>query len=139
LLADPRHQGIQALVRDLNHLYRSLPALHQRDCEPDGFEWIVGNDSDQSVFAFLRRGQDPTDVAIVVCNFTPVVRPSYRVGVPAGGFWQERLNTDSDFYGGSNVGNAGLVAAEPEESHGKSWSIAISLPPLATLVFTPGK
>ena len=137
LLGDARHQGVQQLVRDLNQLYRGMPALHAQDCEPGGFEWIDANDSDQSVFSYLRRGRDERDVAVVVCNFTPVVRHDYRLGVPFGGAYIERLNTDSDLYGGSNVGNAGRVEAEDVAAHGRPCSIAITLPPLATLVFTP--
>jgi 1,4-alpha-glucan branching enzyme len=137
LLSYPHHQGIQALVRDLNQLYRGIGALHLKDCEPGGFEWIDANDSDQSVYSYLRRGRDEGDIAIVVCNFTPVVREGYRVGVPFGGAYVERLNTDSEHYGGGNVGNAGRVEAEAVGTHGRPWSLLITLPPLATLVFTP--
>ena len=137
LLSYPHHQGIQALVRDLNQLYRGIGALHLKDCEPGGFEWIDANDSDQSVYSYLRRGRDEGDIAIVVCNFTPVVREGYRVGVPFGGAYVERLNTDSEHYGGGNVGNAGRVEAEEVGMHGRPWSLLITLPPLATLVFTP--
>jgi 1,4-alpha-glucan branching enzyme len=137
LLAHPHHQGIQALVRDLNQLYRGTGALHWKDCEPDGFEWIDANDSDQSVYTYLRRGREERDIAIIVCNFTPVVREGYRVGVPFGGYYVERLNTDSEHYGGSNVGNSGQVQAEEVASHGRPCSLSITLPPLATLVFTP--
>jgi 1,4-alpha-glucan branching enzyme len=129
---------MQSLVRDLNQLYRNLPALHQSDCEPDGFQWIAGNDSDQSVFSYVRRGREPNEIAIVVCNFTPVVRQRYRLGVPSETSYKERLNTDSEFYGGGNVGNEGLVVAESVPSHGQPASIVVTLPPLATLVFTPG-
>jgi 1,4-alpha-glucan branching enzyme len=137
LLSYPHHQGIQALVRDLNQLYRGIGALHLKDCEPGGFEWIDANDSDQSVYSYLRRGRDEGDIAIVVCNFTPVVREGYRVGVPFGGAYVERLNTDSEHYGGGNVGNAGRVEAGEVGTHGRPWSLLITLPPLATLVFTP--
>jgi 1,4-alpha-glucan branching enzyme len=137
LLSYPHHQGIQALVRDLNQLYRGTGALHLKDCEPGGFEWIDANDSDQSVYSYLRRGRDEGDIAIVVCNFTPVVREGYRVGVPFGGAYVERLNTDSEHYGGGNVGNAGRVEAGEVGTHGRPWSLLITLPPLATLVFTP--
>jgi 1,4-alpha-glucan branching enzyme len=121
----------------LNQLYRGTGALHLKDCEPGGFEWIDANDSDQSVYSYLRRGRDEGDIAIVVCNFTPVVREGYRVGVPFGGAYVERLNTDSEHYGGGNVGNAGRVEAEEVGTHGRPWSLLITLPPLATLVFTP--
>ncbi len=134
LLADPHHRGMQNLVRDLNRLYRGTPALHSLDCEPAGFEWIEGGDAAQSVLAYLRRGDRGTRPVVVVCNFTPIVRQDYRIGVPEGGRWIERLNTDGDTYGGSNVGNAGGVNTLPRPHHGKPFSIEIKLPPLATLV-----
>ena len=95
LLDDPAHSGMQSLVRDLNGAYRSLPALHERDCRPDGFRWVVMDDADQSVFAYLRNSADDSAPVLVVCNFTPVPRTEYRVGVPAPGTWREVLNTDS--------------------------------------------
>jgi 1,4-alpha-glucan branching enzyme len=137
LLARPEHAGVQRLVRDLNALYRDAPALHERDCEPAGFTWLDANDSDQSVLSYLRRGAAPDAQAAVVCNFTPVVRHGYRIGVPLPGLWRERLNTDAACYGGSNVGNAGAVASEPVPWHGQPHSLCLTLPPLATLVLTP--
>jgi 1,4-alpha-glucan branching enzyme len=137
LLEDPTHSGLQRLVRDLNHLYKSVLALHQRDCEIEGFEWIDCTDVEDSVISYLRRGREANEIAIVVCNFTPVVRYEYRVGVPQGGFYVERLNTDSALYGGSDVGNAGGVMANAIECHGRSHSVDLTLPPLATLVLTP--
>ena len=125
LLSDANHSGAQALVRDLNAIYRALPALHELDCEPQGFEWIDASDHERSVIAYLRRGRDPDSIAVVVCNFTPVPRPNYRVGVPMPGFYAERLNTDSAFYGGSNVGNGGGVMAEPQGWHGRPHSIEL--------------
>ena len=107
LLDDPAHRGVQALVRDLNHSYRSIAALHEKDCDHDGFQWVVIDDAEQSVFAYLRLGSDGTPPALVVCNFTPVPRYGYRLGVPHGGLWREVLNTDAGIYGGSNLGNAG--------------------------------
>ncbi len=137
LLAQPEHRGVQELVRDLNRLYRSTPALHQLDCEPSGFQWIEASDADQSVLAFLRKGEAGSPPAIIVCNFTPVVRYNYRVGVPVGGGWEERMNTDAANYGGSNLGNSGCVDAADNPSHGQPYSLSLTLPPLATLVLTP--
>jgi 1,4-alpha-glucan branching enzyme len=127
------HQGLQALVRDLNHLYRSTPALHARDCEAEGFRWIVVDDENQSVYAFLRTGAETDRPVAVVCNFTPDVRYGYRIGLPSSGRWREALNTDSAVYGGSNVGNMGAVFAEPQPAHGLIASASLTLPPLATL------
>jgi 1,4-alpha-glucan branching enzyme len=135
-LADPFHLGIQALVRDLNYLYRGVPALHRLDCEPAGFDWIEANARDESILTFLRRGPDDGEFAIVACNFTPVVRENMRIGVPSPGFYRERLNTDSSFYQGSNVGNGGGLQAEPIVWNGRPYSIAVTLPPLATVFFT---
>jgi 1,4-alpha-glucan branching enzyme len=138
LLAKPEHAGVRDLIRDLNKLYRTLPALHRFDCEAHGFEWVEANDTDQSVLAFLRKADD--HMVLVVCNFTPVPRPAYRVGVPftGGTHWREILNTDSSYYGGSNVGN-GLapVPVQSIEAHGRGHSLALHLPPLATIVLQP--
>jgi 1,4-alpha-glucan branching enzyme len=134
LLDDPMHRGVQALLRDLNHLYRELPALHELDCEAAGFEWLELHDSDQSVIAFLRRGADPARITVVLCNFTPVPRQEYRIGVPFGGHYHERLNTDASLYGGSNLGNYGGVTADEFSSHGRPYSLRVTLPPLATVV-----
>jgi len=137
LLSDPMHEGVQALVRDLNRLYRDLPALHALDCEPGGFEWVEASDADASVVAFLRKPKGGGPPALVVCNFTPAVRAGHRVGVPHGGRWRERLNTDAGRYGGSGVGNGGGLEAEPVPWHGRPASLLMTLPPLATIVFTP--
>ena len=137
LLDDPRHRGVQRLVRDLNAAYRDLPALHRLDASPEGFRWVVGGDRDQSVFAWLRQGGEGDTPALVVCNFTPVPREDYRIGVPWGGTWHEALNTDAESYGGSNKGNGGHVASQPIASHGFADSLLLVLPPLATLVLTP--
>ncbi|MDR3222011.1 MAG: 1,4-alpha-glucan branching protein GlgB [Candidatus Accumulibacter sp.] len=135
LLDFPPHDGMRALIRDLNRLYRATPALYEIDYGPQGFEWLSANDSDNSVIAFLRRGRDVSSVMLCVCNFTPVARHGYRIGVPGPGAYRERLNTDSRYYGGSDVGNEfGAVDAQPWHSHGKEWSISMSLPPLATLL-----
>jgi 1,4-alpha-glucan branching enzyme len=135
LLADPMHAGVQSLVRDLNRLYRTTPALHQQDFVPAGFEWIDLHDAAQSVLSYLRRGREPGQVVVVVCNFTPVPRPAYRLGVPAGGTYRIRINTDRDAYGGAGGGaSEDAVPAEAIPCHGRPWSIALSLPPLATLI-----
>jgi 1,4-alpha-glucan branching enzyme len=137
LLDDPAHAGVQRLVGDLNRLYRAKPALHERDCEPDGFSWIDCHDSDGSVVAYLRRGRNADGFVVVVANFTPVVRQLYWVGVPAGGRYRELLNTDSAQYGGSNVGNLGGLQAEPFPMHGYGQALALTLPPLAVVVLEP--
>jgi 1,4-alpha-glucan branching enzyme len=133
----PYHRGLQRLVQDLNTLYRTESALHQVDFEPAGFRWIDCNDWEGSVISFLRRARDPADVLVFVCNFTPVVRHGYRIGVPRGGFYQERLNTDLYPYGGSNVGNGEGVGAEDIAQHGFAHSVSLTLPPLAALVLQP--
>ncbi|NDY43359.1 1,4-alpha-glucan branching protein GlgB [Dissulfurirhabdus thermomarina] len=138
LLDYPLHQGLQSWVRDLNHLLRRVPALHEVDFEPSGFSWIDCSDSQQSVLAFLRRGRRPEEVVLAVCNFTPVPRHGYRLGVPAPGPWREVLNSDAECYGGSGQGNMGGVEAEPVPSHGHPWSVVLTLPPLGALFFRPG-
>jgi 1,4-alpha-glucan branching enzyme len=134
LLADPLHRGMQRAVRDLNRLYRELPALHELDSEPEGFQWIMAGDAAQSTLAYLRRGRQPQDLVVVVCNFTPVPRQDFLIGVPRGGRWRERFNGDAVDYGGSGLGNAGLVAAQPQPMHGLPHSLSLTLPPLATLI-----
>jgi 1,4-alpha-glucan branching enzyme len=132
LADEPAHQGIQRLVRDLNMLYRSTPALYERDCEPDGFAWIDANDTEQSVMSFLRRGGD--DLVAVVFNLTPVIRNDYRIGVPELGLYEESLNTDAESYGGGNVGNLGGVTAIAEPMHGRPYSLSLRLPPFSAVV-----
>jgi 1,4-alpha-glucan branching enzyme len=134
LLGDPRHRGVQDLVRDGNALYRARRALHERDAEPSGLEWIV-SDRDASVLAFIRRGGDGSFV-VAVANFTPVVRDGYRLGVPEPGAYEELLNTDDARYGGSGVRNERIVS-EAVPSHEKPYSIALRLPPLAVVVLAP--
>jgi 1,4-alpha-glucan branching enzyme len=136
LLDHEPHRGVQRLIRDLNHLYRSVPALHERDCDPDGFQWLVADDVNQSVFVWLRRGRADDSFCIMAANFTPEVRRGYRVGVPMGGRWREILNTDSAHYGGSNVGNGSGLVAEPVEG---GHQIILDLPPLATLLLVPDR
>jgi 1,4-alpha-glucan branching enzyme len=127
------HRGLQAFVRDLNRLYRGAPALYARDCEPEGFRWIVVDDELQSVFAFLRFGAAGDPPIAVVSNFTPEVRYNYRIGLPFAGRWREALNSDAQLYGGSNVGNLGFVEAEARPLHGFPASAPLTLPPLATI------
>jgi 1,4-alpha-glucan branching enzyme len=139
LLDDPRHAGVSNLIRDLNALYRQQPALHRKDCEADGFEWMVGDDAANSVYAWQRFDGQGGRV-MVICNLTPVPRPGYRIGLSASspGAWREILNTDSRHYGGSDLGNgAGILKAEPVMAHGHADSIAVDLPPLATLFLVP--
>jgi 1,4-alpha-glucan branching enzyme len=133
LIDDPMHRGVQLLVRDLNRLYTAEPALHALDSEPGGFEWLVGDDSANSVFAYRRCDGAGREVA-VVCNFTPVPRHGYRIGMQRAGPWHEIINTDADIYGGSNVGNGGVAVTENVASHGKPQSLVLTLPPLATIV-----
>jgi 1,4-alpha-glucan branching enzyme len=136
-LGDPFRLGIQRLVRDLNRVYAVEGALHQRDSVSTGFRWVVGDDTANSVFAFLRYGNDEASPVLVVSNMTPVPRSGYRIGVPRPGTWHELLNTDSSFYGGSDLGNGGTVATTPLQSHGEAQSVELTLPPLATLFLRP--
>ncbi|MFZ5609939.1 MAG: 1,4-alpha-glucan branching protein GlgB [Pseudomonadota bacterium] len=137
LLADPAHQGIQTLVGDLNRLYRRHGALHQRDCDGAGFAWIEANDQDNSVIAYLRFAADGADHVLIMCNFTPVPRHGYRLGVPHGGHYREVINSDSAYYGGGNMGNGGLVETKPVPAHGQPQSLVLTVPPLATLILAP--
>ncbi|MDE2133193.1 MAG: 1,4-alpha-glucan branching protein GlgB [Alphaproteobacteria bacterium] len=137
LTGDGMHAGIQRLVRDLNWLYRGRRALHERDCESEGFSWIDCNDADSSVISYLRKAADPNDFVVAICNFTPIVRRAYRIGVPRAGKYREILNTDSTFYGGSDVGNLGDVWTEDRPSHGMAASLSLTLPPLGVLVLAP--
>jgi 1,4-alpha-glucan branching enzyme len=131
------HGGIQKLVADLNKLYRQEPALHQVDFDPAGFEWIDCHDYDDCTLSYIRRAKDPKDYLIVICNFTPVPREHYRLGVPEKCFYREVLNSDSTYYGGSNVGNGEGLQAEDRPSHGRPWSVELTLPPLAVTVYKP--
>jgi len=130
-------------VADLNRVYRSEPALHELDVEPEGFEWIEANDAEAGVLAFLRKGKGQhghrSDLVACVFNFTPVVRHNYRLGVPRGGRWQEIVNTDAEAYWGSGQGNLGGVEASPVRAHGRSHSLNLTLPPLAAVFLkSPG-
>jgi 1,4-alpha-glucan branching enzyme len=137
-LSDAMHSGVQRLVRDLNRLYRELPALHRLDCSGEGFEWIDAHDADRSLLSWLRRDASG-GMVLILSNMTPVPREQITLGVPPGpGAWREVLNTDSAFYGGSNVGNgAGPLAVSGEGSHGRAQSIRITVPPLATVFLVP--
>ncbi|HTT34208.1 MAG TPA: 1,4-alpha-glucan branching protein GlgB [Methylomirabilota bacterium] len=135
LLQWDSHRGIQRLVHDLNHLYAAEPALHEVDFDWHGFEWIDANDSDNSVFTFLRRGKEPEDLIVAILNATPVVREGYRLGVPQPGYYREIFNSDADIYGGSNVGNIGGQEASNEPCLGRPNSLVLTLPPLAALFF----
>lgn len=137
LLDDPLHAGVRDLVRELNGLYRSLPALHERDCEADGFEWIDAADVEQSALAFLRRAADPERFVVAVCNFTPVVRNGYRVGVPRAGIYRTILNTDMERFGGGGVGNPDELRTETVSWHGRGCSLTLTLPPLGALLIAP--
>jgi 1,4-alpha-glucan branching enzyme len=135
LLRHPPHQGIQRWVRDLNTTYRGVPALHELDCEPGGFAWLDCNDNEQSTLCFQRRARNGEGTVVVACNFTPVPRHEFRLGVPEAGRWRELLNSDAPLYGGSGLGNLGGVDARPVAWHGHPQSIAITLPPLAVVYF----
>jgi len=128
------HAGLQRFVAQLNRVYRSMPALYQLDFSPDGFEWVVANDADQSVFAFLRKPRSGGSPLLIVSNMTPVPRTNYLLGVPAAGFWREAINSDAIEFGGSGWGNLGGVEAAPARSHGRPHSVCLTLPPLSTLI-----
>jgi 1,4-alpha-glucan branching enzyme len=136
LADEPLHRGVQDLVRDLNRAYRTEPALHVMDCESAGFEWIDASDSASSVYVYLRKGNGQDRPVVVVCNFTPVVRHGYRIGLPFAGEWRELVNTDATEYGGSGVRNK-RIEAQPQPWQGRHASVELSLPPLATLLLVP--
>jgi 1,4-alpha-glucan branching enzyme len=133
-LQHPPHQGVQKLIRDLNHLYRSRPALHARDCEPEGFSWLLADEAQTSVYAWQRNAPDVAPI-VVVSNFTPVPREGYRLPLPMAGNWREIINTDARDYGGSGMGNAGVVQARTGE--GGAIFAEVTLPPLATIMLEP--
>jgi len=137
LLQYPVHRGVQAWLRDLNHLYRNQPAMYEQELDPHGFEWVDCNDAPRSIISLLRRGKNANDVVLVACNFTPVPREDYRVGVPVGGWWKELLNSDGRDYAGSGMGNSGGVMAEHKAQHGRPFSLKLTLPPLAAVFLRP--
>ena len=133
LLDQKRHAGIHTLIRDLNKLYRALPALHEFDCDPSGFEWVVTDDADGNVFAWIRKGRDAQARCLVAVNFSPNVYYNYRIPVPLAGKWREVLNSDSGHYGGSNVGNVGEVWT----LDGSPPELNLTIPPLAAIFLVP--
>ena len=137
LLEFKEHAGLKNALKDLNWLYRNRTALHARDCEPEGFAWIDCNDTEASVISYIRRGADPDDFVVVVVNFTPVVRRDYRIGVPKSGRYYEAFNSDSEFYGGSNVGNGGVLQTQGCPVHGQPDCLSLTLPPLGAFVLVP--
>jgi 1,4-alpha-glucan branching enzyme len=137
LLSEPEHVGVRSLVIVLNRLYRACPALHELDCEEAGFEWIDCQDSDQSVITYLRFSSGRRRHIVVACNFTPVVHYGYRVGVPSAGAYREMLNTDSELFGGTGVGNLGRAVSEAKPWHGRAHSLLLTLPPLAAVMLEP--
>ena len=137
-LDDPNHAGVQRLIRDLNRVYATDPALHARDGLDTGFRWVIGDDRANSVFAFVREGEAGAPPVLVVANMTPVPRHGYRIGVPKGGWWSEIVNTDSGLYGGSNVGNGGGLEAQAVASHGEEQSLELDLPPLGVIALKAG-
>jgi 1,4-alpha-glucan branching enzyme len=140
LLDEPQHAGLKSWLADLNQLYSGEPALHELDCAPEGFEWIDCSDWEKSVLAMLRKGKgEDAAPLVIVLNFTPVVRHDYRIGVPAGGYWREVLNSDATPYGGSGEGNLGGVEAAAIPLHGRSHSVTLTLPPLGALFLQPGE
>jgi 1,4-alpha-glucan branching enzyme len=136
LLDDAMHRGVQLVIRDLNRLYRDVKALHELDTEPEGFQWIDGGDAEQSTLSYLRFSRESREIAVVVCNFTPVPRYGFHVGVPRGGIYRERFNSDARDYGGSGLGNIGAARTEALPWHGHAQALTLTLPPLATLVLT---
>jgi len=137
LLQYPFHSGLLRWVRDLNTFYRGQPSLFEVDFDAAGFEWVDGSDSQRSVISFLRKGKNTRDTLLFVCNFTPVPRHNYRVGVPLDCHWQEMLNSDAPLYGGSGQGNIGGMTASPLPIHGRPYSLNLTLPPLGVVVFKP--
>jgi 1,4-alpha-glucan branching enzyme len=137
LLQWESHQGIQRLLADLNKLMRNEPALHELDFESDGFEWIDCHNYQESVLSYMRKASDPEDFVIVACNFTPVPRKHYHLGVPHAGWYQEIFNSDSQYYAGSNMGNYPGLMAEEAECHGRPASVEMILPPLGVVVLKP--
>ncbi|MGA7905780.1 MAG: alpha amylase C-terminal domain-containing protein, partial [Candidatus Sulfotelmatobacter sp.] len=132
------HRGMQVWMEQLNRLYRNEPAMHVLDANPAGFEWVDCNDSATSTISLLRKSESPQDTVLVVCNFTPIPRLGYRVGVPHPGYWRELLNSNAYEYGGTGMGNLGGVYAEPEPAHGRPYSLKLTLPPLTALFLKVG-
>ena len=129
------HRGVQTLVRDLNATYKSIPALHELDTKPEGFDWVEGGANEESLFIWLRQGKPGTKPALIISNMTPVTRENRRIGVPEPGYWAERLNTDATVYGGGGLGNLGGVNSQEVAASGRPHSIVVTVPPLSTLIF----
>jgi 1,4-alpha-glucan branching enzyme len=134
-LDDDFHAGIQRACADLNALYGSEPALHELDHQHEGFEWVDANDFESSALTYLRKARSTGDILLIACNFTPIPREHYGIGVPRGGVWREVLNTDATPYGGSGAGNMGGLEATPAPLHGRPYSVNALLPPLSVVVF----
>ena len=130
------HSGMQRLIRDLNQIYRETPALHVKDCDPGGFQWIDANASEDSLYSWIRRGHEGDTEVVVICNFTPVERADYDCAMPIAGKWREALNTDAGTYGGGNRGNMGTVTAREEARHGQPATATVTIPPLSTVILT---
>jgi 1,4-alpha-glucan branching enzyme len=138
VLQYPVHRGLMNWAEQLNRLYRNEPALHWFDNDPNGFEWVDCNDAPLSVVSLLRKGKPDEDPILIACNFTPVPRLKYMVGVPSGGYWRELLNSDGQEYGGTGVGNMGGTEALPVKTHGRPFSLRLTLPPLGALFLKRG-
>jgi 1,4-alpha-glucan branching enzyme len=138
LLKNPLHAGLRRWVRDLNTLYRGQPSLYECDFDPAGFTWVDCKDFQRSIISFLRRGRNADDQILFVCNFTPLLRENYRVGVSLQGSWKEILNSGASLYGGSGQGNFGGLTATPLPIHGRPFSLNMTLPPLLVVAFQPG-
>src|SRR5262249_22155021 len=136
---DPPHNGLPAFGRDLNRTYTAEPALHEGAFEPAGFQWIDCNDSDNSVVSLMRKASNHDDFVVAILNFTPVPRHGYVVGVPPAPRYTEIVNSDASAYGGTNVGNGGVVIPDPAPSHGFEQSLRLTLPPLAFLLLKPAR
>ncbi|MBS1112713.1 MAG: glgB, partial [Nitrospirae bacterium] len=139
LLKFTPHKGLQKFVMDLNRIYCSEPALHEVDFHPEGFAWIDFRDTDHNIISFIRYAKDPDNFLVIVCNFTPVPRTDYRIGVPSDCFYKEILNSDAKIYWGSDMGNAGGLNADEIPWHGRQYSIQITLPPISVLILKPLK
>jgi 1,4-alpha-glucan branching enzyme len=137
LLESPEHAGVQSLIRDLNKAYRAEPALWEADSDPSAFWWLEPNDADNNVLAFARRSADGSRLLVFVANLSPIPRHNYRLGLPLAVRWREAVNTDSAFYGGSDVGNLGGVTPEPIPWHDQPVSAELTLPPLAAMWLVP--
>ena len=130
------HSGVQRLIKDLNKIYTTTPALYEKDCQQEGFAWLEHDNSEQSIYSFIRYGNENTKPVVVICNFTPQCHQGYQVGVPVAGFYQELLNSDADIYGGSNQGNLGGVQTAVGDCQGQAQHITITVPPLSTVIFS---